>query len=242
MSCFNLQPQNTCTDDNTFDEKCDYNSKFPFKWIKEPAPKGSKLTAYYPNFQCKYDFNLTWKQYVDAQSNTGPKKITSKPNYPKPEEQYISSKLKGNNPGSLSFGDIARKYGSTGSETKKDGQKFAVFEDLISGIAASIENLIRNYNGKNLCQVSAKYQGDYKLDGSPKGNNDCNAGRANRLIWVKNTSINLNVSPTMNLDLNDKNTLFALVYAKTISENGSKLSEATIEKGYNKYKEKNNIT
>lgn len=241
MSCYNLPVQNTCPDANSFDAQCKYETKYPFKWINTP-PKGSKLRAYYKDFQCIYDFNLTWKQYVDAQNKASSEKLTNLPAYPPFYAETITLNLiRTNNPVSLSFGDLAKKYDSISYETKADGQKFALFKTLTDGLAASIEFLLKRYNGKNICQMSARHQGDYRLDGSPKGFNDCNAGHAVRLIWVKNTSKKLNVSPTMNFDLNDKESLFALLYAMTSAENGSKLSKQTIEQGYNYYCTKNNI-
>lgn len=127
----------SCVSPNDFDSLCNYNSNRPFANLPGPT-SDSKIKTYWKRGDVTYPLKckLTWNEYISYQKiPIGTKLGTTS------LQTFSSSGKKGNglnNPVNLSYGDIAKMYGSTGSKTMSDGQKNAVFPDIESGLAAAM--------------------------------------------------------------------------------------------------------
>lgn len=84
------------------------------------------------------------------------------------DPSYLGSKgpasVRFNNPGAQYPGEIARKFGSTQTETIGGGHKIAVFPDAVSGAAAQFALLDSKYTGKTMRQAIAMWSGGNSVD------------------------------------------------------------------------------
>lgn len=67
--------------------------------------------------------------------------------------------IRTNNPGAMWPGPSATKFGSTGHENLRDGNKIAVFPDATSGAAAQFDLLGRKYAGKTVQDAIREWSG-----------------------------------------------------------------------------------
>lgn len=249
-----------CFDMDLFDKVCDWNSDKPFEPLRNQAgikdrgyPLGSRIKAYWsPNHIFYWPFRslLTWKEYLQYQQATPSIRlkfslatITNGQG-----SNYIANggTILSNNPGNISIGQIARKYGCTNSKTKADGQQSAIFSNMTDGLAAIIELIVTKYADKNMCQINNGYQGRYTQDCDAF--NDTWGFAALRLQWVTNICNIIGCGPDMVIltsDPNDeeqKENLLCIVYAICKMETGTSFSKTFLEGAYAKYIEKNKET
>jgi len=87
------------------------------------------------------------------------KKLASTTAAPSFLGQKGPASIRYNNPGAMYPGPSSKKFGSTETETIGGGHKIAVFPDAVSGAAAQIDLLHRNYTGKTLQSAITKWSG-----------------------------------------------------------------------------------
>lgn len=227
----------SCVSPQEFDSMVDYNSKQPFKNLQGP-PVGSKISIYWKRGDVTAPGNiiLTLTEYVKYQSiKVGSQMTTKSMNIPS-GNSYTGKGNGLNNPVNLSCGSISKLYGGNESHTMSDGQKNAKFPNMESGVAAAMHFYIETYHGKNVCQVNNQHQGYFSQD--CKDIKDGIGMAALRLRWVSHNCSKLNLKPNEQLNLKDKETLFAFISSTSYSENGITLQRGLLEKAYAMVKNK----
>lgn len=231
MSCYNKKSDSTvvCPNAVEFDNLCNYNEKYPFQNINYSAKTGT-AKSFWDDDRKGGKAKITFSQYTSyVAKKKGKDNISPNPNYPK-ETKTPKEK---NNLGSVSYTEeIGKKFESSGSVKKNDGQSFAKFSNYIDGVAACMYILYKSHNGKNICQINTTYQAhkDEKYD--------CIPWMAHRLNWVTNVSDMSGIDPDKQLDLTNPTVLEAFVYGICNIECSAKVSKADLEKAYNLFKSK----
>ena len=224
-------------DYNNIDKYIDYNSNDPFRNLPNP-PQNSKILTYWKrgDVKAKIKLGLTFSDYIKAQKlpiGQNLKRLRFSGN----SGNGYKGKGNGlNNPINLSYGNIAKMYNSISSKKMSDGQNNAVFSNIVDGLAASMHFIIKEYHGKNLCQLNNKHQGYVNLDSvpPPKGIGDPFGMASLRLQWVTHQCRKTGIGPFDQLDLKDKDTLFELTNSMSRIENGMTFERGLLEQAYNK--------
>jgi hypothetical protein len=219
-----------------YDKYIDYNSDDPFANLPGP-PEGSGILKYWNrgDVRSKGKLRLTWGTYLAATKMGIGGSLVTRP-FTGPAGDIATGRGNGlNNPINLSFGTIAKKYGATGFKVMADKQKNAIFPSLVNGLAASMHFYIAEYHGKNVCQLNNQQQGFYVNDSIPvsqRGIGDPLGMAALRLRWVTSKMNSLNISATDQLNLHDRDTLYASVAAAAKIENGMIFGRQFLDKAY----------
>ena len=209
----------SCIKPQEFDAMCNYKSNTPFENLQGP-PSNSKIKLYWSKGWVKAPLKncaLTFTEYMSWQSMPiGSQMVTKTANIPS-GDYYIGTDNGLNNPINISVGKISKMYDGNRESIRSDGQKAAVFPDMKRGLAAAMHFYIENYHGKNICQLNNKHQGYVSLDGTQI--HDCIGMAALRLRWVTNNCQQMGLKPYEQLNLKDKNTLFASINSAANIEN-----------------------
>lgn len=235
MSCYSTSSAvvvsgDSCISPQQFDSMVDYNSTSPFSQLNGPS-SDSKIKTYWNRGDVKAKVSsklvLTWSEYISYQSlkNMVTKSITIPSG-----NSYIGKGNGCNNPTNVSLGKISKLYGGTTSKKMSDGQKNAVFPNMESGLATSMHFYIEQYHGKNLCQLNNQHQGYYTKDCTEI--HDGIGMAALRLRWVTDNSKRVGIKPNEQLNMKDKETLYAMVSSGAKSENGLTFQRGFLDKAY----------
>lgn len=232
LSTFDTSGKKSCISGPDFDKYCNYNSNTPFASLHGP-PNNSKIKKYWSRGDVKAPLKciLTWSQYLSYQQmKVGSNLGTAKKDI-KNGNGYTGKINAGtNNPGNLSYGDLTKSYGATKTKTVSDGVKLAVFPDMAHGLAAMMAYIVKKFNGLNVCQINNTYQGFYTQDESSM--HDCIGFAALRLRWVTGVCNSIGIKPYVQLNLNDKETLFAVINGVAGRENGLTFQRGLLESAY----------
>lgn len=222
------------------DSYIDYNSDNPFARLPGP-PAGSKIALYWANGSVKSKGRvlLTFSQYMQYAAMSTGTSLTRIPFTGPADNTGDSWSGKGNgrnNPVNISYGALAKKWGSTGSRKAADGQPCAVFDNMKHGLCASMEFLMNEYHGQNICQINNRHQGYVKNDAvpPPKGIGDPLGMAALRLKWVTHQCNKTGLRPFQQLDMRDKDTIFQLTNAVSKNENGFTFGYKYLDDAYKK--------
>ena len=130
-----------------------------------------------------------------------------------------------NNPCSISHS--SNDIGFAGIVVVADGQKFAKFVNLESGIASAMRLIKRKYGLKSPIGINTNgYQGYYK-EGEKAGLT------ALRVCDISNMSRALGIQPTQRIDTNDPHSMMVLIKYIAKKECGSILGKDVLQKAYN---------
>ena len=139
---------------------------------------------------------------------------------------YINKKTAGgrnNNPCNISASKDS--IGVKSGAIMGDGQKAAVFDNVVDGIASAMRLYRRKYGKMNVAQMDNGMRGYYDRN-EPLGLT------AMRLHGVTKKCKQLGISPTDKLNTDDKWTLCSFVALMAKHETGSTLSRKTLDEAY----------
>ena len=136
-----------------------------------------------------------------------------------------TSGYKYNNP--CSIGHSSTDIGYIESTKVADGQKFAKYKDIESGIASAMRLIKRKYGLKSPLSINTLgYQGVYSED-------EKMGLTALRVIDISNMSKGLGIKPTQRINTDDKHSMMALIRYIAKKECGTVLGKDVLERAYN---------
>jgi hypothetical protein len=229
----NINFNGTCMKPQEFDKLCNYSSNKPFANLPGP-PSDSKIKTYWKNGSVKAPLKtaLTFTQYISWLTiPVGSKMIKKNGNIPS-GDGYTGKGNGLNNPINISYSKLSQQYGGNSAKKMADGQRAAIFPNMLNGLAAGMHYFIINYHGKNTCQLNNQQQGYVSLDG--KEVHDCIGMAALRLRWVTNNCKKTGLKPYEQLNLKDKETLFNFINSASSIESGLTFQRGFLERAYNK--------
>lgn len=236
ISNFSSDGKGACINPAEFDKMVDYNSKNPFKNLKRP-PNPQDSTYWDKGWvTAPANLKITFSQYIEYQKKKVGENMKTYVCTKIPSGSSYTGKGNGrNNPINVSMNEKSKKYGVTKSSTSSSGRQNAIFPDMKHGLAFAMAFYVHNHNGKNLCQLNNSMQGFYENDEKVK--RDCVGMTALRLRWISNYVINTGIEPNEQLNMNDKETLFALMYGVALNENGVTFQRGFLESAYQLYRQ-----
>ena len=206
------------------------------------TPPGKTYTlreAGYPNagpykgiaaYKCNFNVKVNIHRDELSQPDTGGLHTTP-PTTLAGKQSKLGSNLakKYNNP--LNVSHYKDDIGWTGNSANlRDGQKrYGGYKTISDGVASAMKLLKRKYNRMSIRTINTTgYQGGKYSKNEDKGLTNL------RLIWITQVSTRMNISPTVRLNLDDKETMFSFICALAKHESQSIISRDDLEKAWKK--------